>query len=108
MPTSERIGETTVRRFLEGKRVLVLAEGRFGPIFQAYDEHVRRWELPADGLTTSLVRDGLVAIALHLSSRPLDEALGVTINVHEPPLNLFLGGDARENTVIARAFTENV
>jgi len=108
MPASARIGEVTVRRLLDGQRLLVLAEGRFEPVFQAYDEHVRRWELPADGLTLSLARDGLTALALHLATRPLDETLGVTINLHEPPLNLFLGGDARENTIIARAFTENV
>jgi hypothetical protein len=56
MPATERIGEATIRRFLEGQRVLVLAVGRFGAIFQAYDEHVRRWELPADGLTGSCGR----------------------------------------------------
>jgi hypothetical protein len=108
MPHRERIGETTIRRSLDERRVLSLAEGRFEPIFRAYDEHVRRWELPADGLTVALARDGLAAIALHLSTRPSDETIGVTINIQTPPLNLFLGGDAGERRVTTRAFTENV
>jgi len=108
MSRSERIGETTIRRSLDEHRVLSLAEGRFEPIFRAYDEHVRRWELPADGLTMSLAHDGLAAMALHLSTRPLDETVGVTINIHSPPLNLFLGGDAEDHRVTARAFTDDV
>lgn len=108
MPLPDKLGATTVRRYLDAARVLSLTDADFEPIFRAYEEHVRRWELPIDGLSITMMRDGLVALALHLATRPAHESVGVTINVQAPPLNLFLTGDAGERTVTGRVFTEDI
>lgn len=108
MPHTDRIGETTIRRSLDRQRVLALAEGRFEPIFRAYDEHVRRWELASDGLGLAMACDGLAATALHVASRPPQETVGFTVNIHHPPLNIFLTGDTSQGTITGRVFTEGV
>ena len=108
MPTTDRIGETLVRRWLDPQRRLSLAAGDFAPILRAYEEHVRRWELPTDGLSHAMMREGLSAFGLHLATRPASETLGITLNIHTPPLNIFLTGDAGERTLTGRAFTEDV
>jgi molecular chaperone Hsp33 len=105
---SERIGEAVIQRFLDPARVLRLAAADFGPIYLAYEEHVRRWELPLDATGTQLVREGLAALALHLATRPADETVGVTLNFRTPPLNVFLTGNAGTLTVTGRMFTEDV
>jgi molecular chaperone Hsp33 len=104
----DRLGETRVRRYLDPDLVVSLAEADFAPIFRAYDEHVRRWELPMDGLAFTMMREGLAALGLHLAARPVDETVGVTINVQTPPLNLFLTGDGEDQVLTGRAFTEAV
>jgi hypothetical protein len=108
--TTDRPGVARIRRSLDRGRTLAMAEGDFAPIFRAYEEHVRRWELPLDGLTFTLMRDGLAALGLHLATRPPDESVGVTINVPAPALNFFLTGDTGggEVAITGRAFTEDV
>jgi hypothetical protein len=108
MPQPDRIGETTIRRSLDRQRVLALAEARFDPIFRAYDEHVRRWELAADGLALAMACDGLAATALHVATGAADETVGFTVNILQPPLNVFLAGDAGQGTITGRVFTEGV
>jgi hypothetical protein len=106
--SSPPLGQAEIRRFLHREQQLALAVGEFAALFRAYIDHVERWELPADGLTLALMREGLAASALHLTSRPLDEMFGITINIKTPPLNLFVAGDARAATLTGRAFTEGV
>jgi hypothetical protein len=103
-----RPGEVAIRRHLNPARTVVVAEGEFSPLFAAYREHVSRWELPTDDLIATMMREGLAALALHLSTRPPDETLGITLNIPTPPLNLFVAGDAGTATVTGRVFTEAV
>lgn len=105
---SDRIGEATIRRALDPQHILSLAVGDFDLVFKAYEEHVRRWVLSLDDYARSRMQQGLAGLALHLSTRPAGETVGVTINMREPPLNLFLTGDAGERTFTGRAFTEDV
>jgi hypothetical protein len=101
-------GETTVQRFLDPQRVLRLAVADFAPIFAAYVEHARRWELPLDATTRALAEPGLAAMTLHTATRLADESCGVTLNLLAPPTNLFLSGDTGAGTVTGRIFTEDV
>jgi len=103
-----RLGETTIQRYLDERQVLRLATADFAPVFQAYDEHVRRWELPVDTAGSRMAHDGLAALALHLATRPADESVGVTLNFCDPPLNIFLTGNAGNIAVTGRVFTEDV
>lgn len=107
-PGSDRVGEATVRRFIDRDHDVLVTVGDFGPLFDAYLEHVRRWESTPDGLSQTIMRQGLGAAALHLSTRPRGEVVGWTIHLHQPPTNVFLTGDSGELTVTGRIFTDKV
>jgi hypothetical protein len=104
----DRVGHATIRRFIDHEHDLLIARGDFGPMFAAYLDHARRWESEPDGLSQTLMRQGLGAATLHLATRPPGESVGWTIHVHRPPTNLFLTGDSRDAVVTGRVFTENV
>jgi len=107
-PGSDRPGEATVRRFLDRERDLLVARGDFGPLFAAYLDHARRWDAEPDGLSQTFMRQGLGAAVLHLAARPKGELVAWTIQIHQPPTNVFLTGDSAEHIVTGRVFTENV
>jgi hypothetical protein len=99
---------TVVRRFLDARHDLIVATGDFGPLFAEYLDHVRRWESEPDGLSKTLMRQGLAASALHLSCRPLGEYTAWTIHIPRPPVNVFLAGNSADAVVAGRVFTENI
>ena len=103
-----RGGEVLIHRRFDRARAAILADGDFRLVFEAYQEHVERWELPLDPFLETLMRQGLAATARHLSGRPYDESVGFTLNFREPPTNLFLTGDAAKSTIVGRAFTDGV
>jgi molecular chaperone Hsp33 len=107
-PESDRIGEATVRRFLDDEHQVLVLVADFGPMFAAYLDHARRWESLPDGLSQTLMRQGLGAATLHLACRPRGESVGWTLHIPRPPTNVFLTGDSRGRTVTGRIFTENV
>jgi len=104
----DRPGEATVRRFIDRENDVLVSIGDFGPMFAAYLDHVRRWEVEPDGLSQVMMRQGLGALVLHLVNRPTTESVGWTIHVREPATNLFLAGDAAETNVTGRVYTEGV
>jgi molecular chaperone Hsp33 len=108
VPKSTPLGRVTVHRSVDDARGVMAAEGDFTGLIEGYLEHVDRWESHVDGLTLAMMRQGLAATALHLSFRPADESAGITLNVAEPPVNVFLGGDAGRRTVTGRAFVHDV
>lgn len=108
MNSAERPGEAVIRRSYDDAKNLLIAQGNFASLFAGYLDHVRRWEEEPDGLTRTMMRQGLAAGALHLSCRPKHEMVGWTFNLLRPPLNLFLTGNSEERTITGRAFTENV
>lgn len=107
-PNGDRPGEVTVRRFIDRENDVLVTKADFGPLFAAYLDHVRRWEVEPDGLSQVMMRQGLGAVVLHLVNRPATESVGWTIHVQQPPTNLFLAGDAAESNVTGRVYTEGV
>lgn len=101
-------GEVHIERHLLRSREVLIARGAFGPLFADYREHSRRWVGEPAGLVLDLMRDGLAAAGLYLTFRALDEHTAWTINLAEPPLNIFLTSDARAGTVTGRHFAEHV
>ena len=101
-------GTVNIERFLDHDNDVLVAHGRFEPYFKAASEHAERWEVDLDGLTWTMMRQGLAATLLHLASRPVDESVGVTIHIQKPSLNLFFVGDAAPGTATGRVFTEGV
>ncbi|MFN8178826.1 MAG: Hsp33 family molecular chaperone HslO [bacterium] len=104
----DRVGEATIRRFIDRERDLIVARGDFGPLFAAYLDHARRWDAEPDPLSQTFMRQGLGAAALQLASRPKGESIGWTIQIHEPPTNVFLTGESSDAIVTGRVFTRNV
>jgi molecular chaperone Hsp33 len=104
----DRVGEATVRKYLDSEHDLMVVRADFSRLFAAYLDHVRRWEREPDAFSQVLMRQGLGAATLHLSCRPRGELVGWTIHVHNPATNVFLTGDSEERIVTGRIFTENV
>ena len=95
------------RTHLRG-RAAVVAHGDFEPLFTALEQHLDRWKLPVDPLGLTMLRQGLATLGLHISSRPRDEVVGVTLSVQNPPVNLFLGADANRGALTGRVYSEGV
>ena len=108
MTEGDRVGEATARRYVDRDVEAILVHVSIGQIFSAYRNHVRRWETLPDGLALVMMRQGLAATILDLTIRPRDAHVAWTINITEPPINLFLTGGADQSTVTGRVFTEGV
>lgn len=108
MPDIPRLGEAVVIRRLHESRSVVVASGDFADLVGSYREHVRIWGPELDGLTETMARQGLAATALHLTGRPRDESVGLTLNFRLPAINLFLAGAASDGSITGRIFTEDV
>jgi molecular chaperone Hsp33 len=104
----EGANEAVLDRYVDNRRALIIADGRFTALFEAWRRHAAIWELPVDGLSQIMLCQGLAAASLHLASRPRDETAAWTLNLQQPPTNLFLTGDARNDRVTGRVFTEGV
>ena len=97
-----------VQRFISRERNLLLARADFRPVFEEYVAHSRTWVGDPQGLVLKMMRQGLAAAGLYLTCRPRDETTAWTINLPEPPLNIFVTCDAGAGTVVGRYFTEHV
>ena len=87
MNSGDRVGEATIRRYIDRGHDLLISRGHFGALFAAYVDHARRWDKEPDGLSQTFMRQGLGAAALHLANRPKGESVGWTIQIHRPPTN---------------------
>jgi molecular chaperone Hsp33 len=105
---SEKPNEALLHRHVDNERAVIVTDGYFRPLFEAWERHSALWDLPVDGLTKVMIRQGIAAASLHLANRPRDETTAWTINLQQPPTNLFLTGDARFDRVTGRIFTEGV
>jgi molecular chaperone Hsp33 len=104
----EGANEAVLDRYVDNQRALILTDRRFTALFEAWRRHAGLWELPVDGLSEIMLCQGLAAASLHLANRPRDVTTAWTLNLQQPPTNLFLTGDARHDRVAGRVFTEGV
>lgn len=104
----EDSGQVLIHRRLHHELSVILSWGNFAPMAGAWLRHTRLWLDEPDGLTTTLMRQGLAGTALHLAHRPNDEMVGLTFHFEQPPLNVFITGDARKGTVSGRTFDAGV
>ena len=100
--------EVQIDRHVSREHNLLLAHGVFGPLFADYLEHSRRWVGDPDGLVGVMMRQGLAAVGLYLTCRPLGEETAWTLNLPEPPLNLFFVADSARSRVVGRYFDRHV
>jgi molecular chaperone Hsp33 len=97
-----------LRRWFIDDRSVLLTTGDFRDFIEAWRVHARLWDGGYDDLSETLIRQGLAAATMHLVNRPRDEIVAWTLNLKEPPTNLFLTGEARRGIVTGRVFVEGV
>jgi len=91
--------------FARERDVLILA-GEFQPLIDELDLHVLSNGLDYDPFVHQVLVDALMALGLHLASRPADEYAGWTISLQQPRLNLFCTGSSQDEAVVGRAFID--
>lgn len=107
-PGDEEPGHATVLSDYVRTRHCVLLRGSFGPVFEDLELHLLQNGHALEAHQRSMLRDGLAAIGLHLTSRPYDELTAWTLNFRDPPLNLFVTGESLGRYVTGRVFTRDV
>jgi Hsp33 protein len=100
--------QVIVDRYIARQGTLLIARGDFTPIFEEYLAHSREWVGDPDGLVATMMKQGLAAAGLYLTCRPRDENTAWTVNLPEPPLNLFFSADAATGKVVGRYFEDNI
>lgn len=108
-PTKESENEPIeVRCYFVRERNALAVQASFSPLYVDYYLHLMQHQLRYEPDADLMLKDGLAALALHLASRPRNEATAWTLNLPDPPLNLFITGSNRNQNVTGRVFTENV
>jgi molecular chaperone Hsp33 len=108
VPVVPRPGEVVIRRQVENVRVCLLASGDFCDLLAGWWHHASIWGGEPDGFSSILMRQGLAAAVLHLANRPRNETVAWTLNLKQPPTNLFLTGSSTEGTITGRVITDGV
>jgi molecular chaperone Hsp33 len=102
-------GSVVVQRYMDRDHGAIISRADFRELFRAYLDHVMLWEgKPPDGLVEVMMRQALAAGTLHLATKRRGEQVAWTLNVAEPPLNVFVTGDNERCMITGRAFTEDV
>ena len=97
-----------VRCYFVRERNALAVQAEFSPLYVDYYLHLMQHQLRYDPEADLMLKDALAALALHLASRPRNEATAWTVNLAEPALNLFVTGSNRNQNVTGRVFTEHV
>lgn len=82
--------------------------GHFKPILEGLDYHLLQNGHKVEREHLVLLRDLIVACALHHANKPMNEMTGWTVNLVTPRINVFTTGDTQNGIVCGRVFTENV
>lgn len=93
--------------FVRGRNAL-LVRGDFTPLYTDFYLHLMQHGIRHSREQDALLKDGLAALALHLASRPRNEAIAWTLSWQDPLQNLFLTGSNRAGNIVGRLFTEDV
>jgi len=101
-------GHVKLSRLMDAERRIILSVGDFSDFLNAYEQHVAVWNENLDGLTETMMKQGLAGGVIHLSNAPRDESYGLTIHIEKPALNIFVAGDSPNSTVTGRAYSDGV
>jgi molecular chaperone Hsp33 len=107
-PSSDPFSQIELRSYFVRKRNALLVRGQFTDLFVDYYLHLAQNNLVLTSYQDSSLKDGLVAMTLHLASRPWNEHHAWSIHIQNPTLNLFLCGDNATSRVTGRAFSKEV
>ncbi len=90
------------------ERNALLTRARFSDLFTDHYLHLMENQIRHEPENDQLLKDALVAITLHVASRPRNETAAWTLNFREPAMNLFATGSSKSGGVTACLTTENV
>ena len=102
------LGSVKIQRFLDKEREAIFALGHFGVFLEAYDRHAALWKHDRSPLTVLMMHQALAGGVLYLSCRPQDEVTAFTVNIAQPPTNIFVTGSAADLTMTGRPWTTGV
>ncbi len=97
-----------IRCYFVRERNALLVRGDFAPLYTDYYLHLMEHGIRHAPEQDHLLKDGLAAFALHLASRPRNEAIAWTLSWQDPPHNTFVTGSNRLGNVVGRLFTDDV
>ncbi len=107
-PTADPYTPIEIRCYFVRKRNCLAVRGQFAPLFVDYYLHLANNHLQVTQFQDGILKDGLVALTLHLASRPWKEHHAWTIHFQRPMVNLFLCGDNTTSKVVGRTFDRDV
>lgn len=108
-PEKEAVPEATLIRceFVRERNALFVS-GDFSPVYTDFYLHQMQHSIRHRTGQDALIKDGLAALALHLASRPWNEAIAWTLSWQDPLQNVFITGSNRIGNIVGRLFTEDV
>lgn len=96
-----------VNSFIRGRNVLI-TEADFSALFVDFFIHLQEHAITAPAEVVTQFRDFLAAFTLHAASHPRNEVLAWTLQMQQPPRNLFFAADTEWSTVTGRFFTDGI
>ncbi len=95
-------------RLMDADRRIIISIGDLTDFLNAHEQHVKDWGEDLDGLTETMIKQGLAGGVIHLSNAPRDESFGLTVHIETPSLNIFIAGDSPHSIVTGRTYTHGV
>ncbi len=105
---TQSLNAIEVRSYFVRERNALLVRGQFAAVYEDYYLHLLQHSLKNSAQHDEYVKDIMAAITLHLCSRPWKESTAWTLNLNQPPINLFATGDSISGSVTGRIFTEDI
>lgn len=105
---SQLIEGTEVRSYFVRQRNALLVRADAGEIFVDYYLHLHDHGLRHAEIPDRMLKETLVAMLLHGTSRPWTESIAWTINFQDPLLNVFVALDNKLATIAGNVFTKDV
>lgn len=108
-PANEPVEEAVeVRCYFVRERNALLVRASFTPAYTDYYLHLMEHKIRYNPEQDQTLKDALAVLALHLASRPWNEAIAWTLSWQEPLQNLFVTGSNRDGKITGRLFTEDI
>ncbi len=97
-----------VRCYFVRERNALLVRAQFTDLYTDYYLHNMQHEIRYEPEMDQTLKDALAVMALHLASKPRQEAHAWTLSWQEPAMNLFVTGSNRLGNITGRIFTEDI
>jgi molecular chaperone Hsp33 len=107
-PSNDPFSTIEIRSYFVRGRNALAVRGQFAPLYVDYYLHLSQHNLKLSQFQDGVMKDGLTALTLHLSSRPWNEQHAWTVHFQKPLVNLFLCGDNQTSKVTGRIFDRDV